>query len=1061
MDDPQPPEIAQGNDGHANPPQRDPTPPLDTQNNDNTNDRTYPNTPVSHLGVKKTKAALKIATLNIRGGGSATTRDKWQHMNQIMREQKIAILAVQETHLDEAMTNNLNNQFVSRLRIWNSPDPINPNAGRGIAIILNKHLTSWKEATVRDIIPGRAILMSMPWQGNAVLNILAIYAPNVPQENVDFWTTLADKWTEENLPIPDIMLGDFNLVEEAIDRLPAHRDNPPAVSKLSNFKALHALRDGWRRVYPNEVSFTFTQEATQSRSRIDRIYVSDPIYNHSRNWNIDHTPIRTDHCLASMEFTNPGAPFIGKGRWSIPLYLIKNRKVIQLVEKLGIQLEKDIDAAVGDARTPEKNPQTIFHIFKKELTKQVREFSRVETPKMDARIASLKKDLRTTLNSAQEPLEEIQAKAAYVEEKIKTLEAQRHMKIRDNLAAKCRLENETLSKSWINANKERSPRDTIKALRLPESPVDRPSYTTRTSEMADLAKNYHENLQTEGLSNDVSEEDFEEILSFLEPTLSQQDKNKLATFLTQSEIKQALKDLPDGKAAGIDGIPHELWKTLLIRFQNKKGDEDSKFDIIKCLTLVYNDIERHGISLPTEFPKGWMCPLYKKGEMTEISNYRPITVLNTDYKIMTRALTSRLTKAVPNLIHPDQAGFMQGRHIEDQTELVKLMLDNCEANEINGAIVCLDQEKAYDKVRHEFIWKTLEKFDFPRHFIDTVKALYQSGETVIIINGVISRPYKITRGVRQGDPLSCLIFNLAIESLASILRSSRLEGLRIPGDTERLITTLFADDTTVFLSENDSFDELQDILQRWCRASGAKFNVKKTVMIPTGTPEYRQSLTDTRRLNENAPPIPHDVQIAADGTPTRVLGAYIGNKIQQLAVWTPTIEKIDSKLKQWSKSHPTQDGKRLIIGMVVGGLTQYLTRVQGMTSEIEALISRKISKFLWDEASPMINAQVMSSPIATGGKKILDIKARNDAIELMKLKSYLEMGPRRPKWAKVADALMGQNIPNAQNIRDEESKRNTFLQTWTVKIGAKSELPQSLRKMLQVAKLYNVDINPP
>lgn len=97
------------------------------------------------------------------------------------------------------------------------------------------------------------------------------------------------------------------------------------------------------------------------------------------------------------------------------------------------------------------------------------------------------------------------------------------------------------------------------------------------------------------------------------------------------------------------------------------------------------------------------------------------------------------------------------------------MLDSCEANEINGAIVCLDQEKAYDKVHHDFIWKTLEKFDFPKHFIDTIKTLYQNGETVLIINGEISRLYKVTRGVHQGDPLSCLIFNLAIESLASML----------------------------------------------------------------------------------------------------------------------------------------------------------------------------------------------------------------------------------------------------------------------------------------------------
>ena len=99
-----------------------------------------------------------------------------------------------------------------------------------------------------------------------------------------------------------------------------------------------------------------------------------------------------------------------------------------------------------------------------QLTKKIREFSRTETPKMDHRISSLKKDLYSILNNSEDSIIKIQAKAAYVEERIKQLELIRHTKIRDNLAAKHKLESETLSKSWINANKERCPRDTIQAL---------------------------------------------------------------------------------------------------------------------------------------------------------------------------------------------------------------------------------------------------------------------------------------------------------------------------------------------------------------------------------------------------------------------------------------------------------------------------------------------------------------------------------------------------------------------------------------------------------------------
>jgi hypothetical protein len=139
-----------------------------------------------------------------------------------------------------------------------------------------------------------------------------------------------------------------------------------------------------------------------------------------------------------------------------------------------------------------------------------------------------------------------------------------------------------------------------------------------------------------------------------------------------------------------------------------------------------------------------MCPIYKKKDKQDIANYRPITLLNTDYKIFTRALTTKLSKIAPIIIHEDQAGFVPGRSIFDQVKLNKLLIDYAEATETNGVIVALDQEKAYDKISHNYLWKTLKRLNLPQHFIDIVRSLYESAETVIIINGEISLPYKIT-----------------------------------------------------------------------------------------------------------------------------------------------------------------------------------------------------------------------------------------------------------------------------------------------------------------------------
>ena len=134
-----------------------------------------------------------------------------------MQDKNITILAVQETHLNQASVNEINNQFSRRLRVINSQDPINPSAGRGVALVLNKSLTSWKEVLIVHVIQGRALLISLPWKGESVVNILAIYAPNSPAENAAFWEDLKSTWINDGHPIPNIMLGDFNLVEEAID----------------------------------------------------------------------------------------------------------------------------------------------------------------------------------------------------------------------------------------------------------------------------------------------------------------------------------------------------------------------------------------------------------------------------------------------------------------------------------------------------------------------------------------------------------------------------------------------------------------------------------------------------------------------------------------------------------------------------------------------------------------------------------------------------------------------------------------------------------------------------
>jgi hypothetical protein len=240
-----------------------------------------------------------------------------------------------------------------------------------------------------------------------------------------------------------------------------------------------------------------------------------------------------------------------------------------------------------------------------------------------------------------------------------------------------------------------------------------------------------------------------------------------------------------------------------------------------------------------------------------------------------------------------------------------------------------------------------------------------------------------------------LLFNLAIEPLAEALRRSNLKGFKVRGKQEKLITTLFADDTLVYLDASDDFGSLMEILDEWCIAAGAKFNIGKTEMIPIGKIEHRDRVRATRFVNGlRGTPIPEHIKIAAEGEPIRTLGAWVGNGIEQTETWSRTLEKIDAALDQWELGHPSMEGRRLILLMVVGGMTQYMATVQGMPASVEEKLERRVRSFLWEEKPRVrVNKETVYAPSDVGGKNLLDIVARNEATWL---KTYLSFGPAGP-----------------------------------------------------------------
>jgi exonuclease III len=863
---------------------------------------------------RRTKASVTIASCNMKGRGETdhmnrpSANNKWLHVNQIMREQKIGVLALQETHMTEELEGKIANLFARRLTVIHSRDADSPNS-KGVSVVVNKELLNTDNITSAEIVAGRALLVNIPWHNEERLTILAIYAPNRPIENRDFWDKLGEEWYSRRLPKPDIMLGDFNFVESFVDRLPAHEDRQDTVQAFGRLKTRWKLADGWRALNPGARNYTYMQLQSEGRpqSRLDRIYASSKIIQNSQEWNIAPTGgILTDHWMATVRVLSDNTPFQGPGRWSLPLYLLRDGKTKAEIRKLTLELENELDRCKY-RRTTEKNPQVLFKAFKTAVADFGRQRAKETVPGQKKEIEELVAQRKALANDPRLTIREKKDSVIAITEKINEKEEKRHSLARSSTAAHDALEGERITKYWSAANAPARRSEPIRNLRRPNGN----GLESRSDLMAEIAREYHNRIQSEGPH--VNEAEREQAIKHthekIQRKLTNIQKAKMAQRISESDVIGAIMAASPGKAAGLDGLPAEIWKEMANERSaaEKKEPRPSPMppNITKILTTVFNDIEEKGIEPGTGFNEGWMCPIFKKNERSEIANYRPITVLNTDYKLMTKAITMRLTTVIEDLIDGDQAGFIPKRSIFDQVKLAKLTLNYAEMTETNGAIVALDQEKAYDKIAHDYLWRTLIAYNMPQNFINTVIHLYTDANTSIMINGVLSDAFWITRGVRQGDPLSCLLFNLAIEPLACAIRQSALKGIPIPGQERRLIVKLFADDTTVYMNSEDDLNDLRKILNTWCMASRAKFNITKTEVIPIGAPGYRIWAREARKLHGTHEEVQEAMRFSKDGEPIRILGAWIGNGIDNAVPWAPVVEKIERSLERWDRGHPS------------------------------------------------------------------------------------------------------------------------------------------------------------
>ena len=246
------------------------------------------------------------------------------------------------------------------------------------------------------------------------------------------------------------------------------------------------------------------------------------------------------------------------------------------------------------------------------------------------------------------------------------------------------------------------------------------------------------------------------------PQLNVEEQESLEKDLTLEELKEALASFADKKSPGEDGFTKEFYQTF--------------FDLMgKDLLNSYNDSFHKGSLSITQ--KRGSITLIPKGEvnLTNLKNWRPISLLNVDYKLLSKVLAKRMELILPKLIHTDQTGFISGRYIGQNIILLCDIMEFSDSKKIQGILLFVDFEKAFDTLEWSFILKTLEAFNFGDNFKKWVSVLYNNAQSSIMNGGFITNYFEISRGLRQGCPLSPSLFILAVELFLRYAKTQTVE----------------------------------------------------------------------------------------------------------------------------------------------------------------------------------------------------------------------------------------------------------------------------------------------
>ena len=604
---------------------------------------------------------LKLATVNVRG---LRDQNKRYNVFQTLRNENFDVIALQETHCDSDTKKDWTDEWGGEC-IWSTFS----NDKAGVAILFNPKLDVKILDTKIDNF-GR-ILRTVVKIENTKFQLANVYGPNPKnlQQSETFYQSLDDFLTQHIQPI---IFGDFNMV---LDLENDRSGGDPSKRHTYGAKTLTEIVDGfdlidiWKTLHPKKKSFTWRTKDNKIHSRLDRIYAPQAIKRNVISSFIQFFPW-SDHDVCGMKINLTQSAPRGPGYWCLNIKNLEHEEYQTRIRNFWTEWQQH-KFEFEDIRLW----WDCFKVYVKSISIQYAKEIHNSKKSRKYNLLDVLEVERTKTNPDPEKISDI-------ENSLKEIEKETNDKIFIHTHTSTKEIREKPNKYFYRLLRVQQSQSAMECLLKADGDI-----ITTQQGMMEEARNYYQNLYKK--KEDVSLEDQNFFLDKIDKFLTAKQKADLDSDITLEELENALLNSNKTKKPGSDGLPYEFYQT----FWDILGPE-----FLRVVRFSLDEAKK----LPYSQTVSVICLSYKKGDKRLLKNWRPISLLCCDYKIISKTLANRMKAVLANIISDRQTCCVPGRCISENLTYMRDAIFFCDFNKIDGYILSVDQEKAFDLLDRSF-----------------------------------------------------------------------------------------------------------------------------------------------------------------------------------------------------------------------------------------------------------------------------------------------------------------------------------------------------------------------